>query len=56
MEGQIRVVIADGNRLHREGLRLILGEENGIEVVGEAVNGLQAINLVDDQKPDVVLL
>ena len=56
MEGPIRVVIADGNRLHREGLRLILGEENGIEVVGEAVNGLQAINLVDDLKPDVVLL
>lgn len=40
MEGPIRVVIADGNRLHREGLQLILAEENGIEVVGEAVNGL----------------
>jgi two-component system response regulator DegU len=56
MEGSIRVVIADGNRLHREGLRLILGQENGIEVVGEAVNGIQTIELVDDLKPDVVLL
>jgi len=56
MEGQIRVLIADGNRLHREGLRLILGQEDGIEVVGEAVNGVQAIKIIDDLKPDVVLL
>ena len=56
MEGSIRVLIADGHRLRREGLGLMLGDENGIEVVGEAVNGVQAINLVDDLKPDVVLL
>jgi DNA-binding NarL/FixJ family response regulator len=56
MEGSIRVLIADGHRLRREGLGLMLGGENGIKVVGEAVNGVQAINLVDDLKPDVVLL
>ena len=56
MEGEIRVVIADGQRLRREGIRLMLDGENDIEVVGEAVNGIQTINLVDDLKPDVVLL
>jgi two-component system NarL family response regulator len=56
MKGPIRVLIADGQRLRREGLELVLGDENGIEVVAEAVNGIQTIALVDDLKPDVVLL
>jgi len=56
MEHQIRVVIADDHRLFREGIRLILRNEKAIEIVGEAVNGLQTINVVNDLKPDVVLL
>jgi DNA-binding NarL/FixJ family response regulator len=56
MEAPIRVVIADGRRLRREGIGLMLGDENGIEVVGEAVNGIQTINVVSDLKPDVVLV
>ena len=56
MEDQIRIVIADDHRLFREGIRLILRQENGIQIVGEAVNGLQTINVVNDLKPDVVLL
>ena len=56
MEDQIRIVIADNHRLFREGIRLILRQENGIQIVGEAVNGLQTINIVNDLRPDVVLL
>jgi two-component system NarL family response regulator len=56
MEDQIRIVIADGHRLFREGMCLILGQEKGIEIVGEAVNGLQTISVVNELKPDVVLL
>jgi DNA-binding NarL/FixJ family response regulator len=56
MEHQIRVVIADEHRLIRDGIRMMLRDEKGIEIVGEAANGLQAINAVDDLKPDVVLL
>jgi len=56
MEDQIRIVIADGHRLFREGMCLILGQEKGIQIVGEAVNGLQTINVVNELKPDVVLL
>jgi len=53
---QIRVVIADDHRLFREGIRLILGQQKDIRIVGEAVNGVQTINAVEDLKPDVVLL
>jgi DNA-binding NarL/FixJ family response regulator len=56
MEGQIRIVIADDHRLFREGIRLMLHEENGIQIVGEACNGPQTINVVTDLAPDVVLL
>ncbi len=56
MEGEIKIVIADDYRLFREGIRQILRQEKGIQIVGEAVNGLQTINVVKDLRPDVVLL
>jgi DNA-binding NarL/FixJ family response regulator len=52
----IRVVIVDDHRLVREGLRRILAAEAHVEIVGEAADGLQAIGVVSDLKPDVVLL
>ena len=55
-ECSIRIVIADDHRLFRTGLRLILSEEEIIEIVGEAANGVQAIDIITDLKPDVVLL
>ena len=56
MEDQIKVVIAGNHRIFREGLRLILHKEKNIQIVGEAVNGLQTMDVVNDLKPDVVLL
>lgn len=56
MAKQISVVIADNHRLIREGLSLILQREESIRIIGEAVNGVQTINVVKDLKPDVVLL
>jgi DNA-binding NarL/FixJ family response regulator len=55
-EGQIRVVITGSHRIYREGLRLILQRENSIQIVGEAANGIQTIDVITDLKPDVVLL
>jgi two-component system response regulator DegU len=55
-EGNIRIVIADDHRLFRAGLRLILSEEEIVEIVGEASNGVQAIDIISDLKPDVALL
>lgn len=52
----IRVLLVDDHRLVRMGIRKILEDAAGIEVVGEAETGEQAIEFVRREKPDVVLL
>jgi len=52
----IRVVIADDQALVRTGLRMILDNAEDINVVGEAGDGAEAIGLVADLDPDVVLM
>jgi two-component system, NarL family, nitrate/nitrite response regulator NarL len=52
----IRVFIAAPFRLYREGLSEILGGEDGIEVVGSAAYGREAVDRVRELEPDVVLL
>jgi len=52
----LRVAIADDHDLFREGLRQLLETVEDIEVVGEASNGLQAVDLVSKQHPDVILM
>ena len=57
MSGQtIRVLIADDQRLMREGLRIILEDAPDIEVIGEAENGLIVTQLAEKQHPDVILM
>ena len=52
----IRVVLADDQQLLRAGLRVLLDAEDGIEVVGEAADGAEALDVVRAQRPDVVLM
>jgi len=52
----IRVVICDDQDLVRDGLQAILSTAPGIEVVGEASNGDDAVRLVEQEQPDVVLM
>ena len=52
----IRVVLADDQALLRAGIRALLDAEDDIEVVGEASNGREAIELVRSTGPDVVLM
>ncbi len=51
-----RVVIVDDHALVREGLRAVLEADGGIEVVGEAENGPQAVELCQRLSPDLVLM
>jgi NarL family two-component system response regulator YdfI len=56
MAEKIRVVIADDHPIVRTGLRLMLGMKEGIELIGEAADGVAAIHLVSSLQPDVVLM
>ncbi len=51
-----KVLLADDHKIIREGLRHLLNHEPGIEVVGEAGNGHDAVRLTDEVKPDVVIM
>jgi two-component system response regulator NreC len=56
MSAKIRVLICDDHALFREGLRAILREQPAFEVVGEAGNGLQAVEATRRLRPDVILM
>lgn len=51
----IRIVIADDHPIFCQGLCLVLQNENGLRVVGQAADGNELIRVVEEQKPDVVL-
>jgi DNA-binding NarL/FixJ family response regulator len=52
----IRVLIADDHDLFRAGLRALLQDLGGIEVVGEAGDGTEVLRLLTDCRPDIVLM
>lgn len=56
MTEPIRVLLVDDHRLVRAGFQLILDAEDGVEVVGEAENGADAVAQVAELRPDVVCM
>ena len=56
MMNKIQVLLVDDQRLMREGLRILLELETDIDVIGEAENGQQAVQLYENLTPDVVLM
>ena len=56
MTETIRIVVADDHPLIRDGLRAVLGPAAGIELVGEASTGQEAVDLARRLQPDVVVM
>ncbi len=56
MENQIRILIVDDHTVVRDGLRALISAEPGMEVIGDASDGAEAVDLAAELKPDVILL
>jgi len=54
--GRIGVLIADDHAMFRQGVKEMLRTDEDIEVIGEAENGKEAVELAERMRPDVVLL
>jgi RNA polymerase sigma factor (sigma-70 family) len=52
----IRILLADDHQVVRKGLRLILERHEGMEVVGEASDGREAVQLAGELKPNIVIM
>jgi DNA-binding NarL/FixJ family response regulator len=55
-EKPIRVLLVDDQVLMRRGLRKVLEVEDGIEVVGEAADGVEALRIIPETRPEVALV
>jgi DNA-binding NarL/FixJ family response regulator len=56
MESKRKIVIAEDHTILRAGLRALLAAQNGLEVIGEAGDGREAIRKVDTLQPDLLLI
>ena len=56
MSHDIRILITDDHAVVREGLRLLISSEPGMAVVGQAADGVEAVEMAHSLQPDVILL
>ena len=56
MGGTTRILFADDHQIVREGLSRLIGREDGLMIVAEAENGLEAVRLAQELRPDLAIL
>lgn len=56
MDQKIRIALVDDHALFRSGLKALLSRQSDFEIIGEAADGLEGVKLVEQLKPDLVLL
>src|SRR5678815_256856 len=56
LTGVVRILLADDHTVMRAGLRLLLERHENFEVIGEAADGREAVEIASRQKPDVVVM
>jgi len=56
INSKMKVILADDSSLFRDRIKDLLKNLGNVEIVGEAVNGLEALKLIEDKKPDLVIL
>ncbi|MCF7521289.1 response regulator [Neisseria sp. ZJ106] len=52
----IKIILIDDHTLFRSGIKALLSRQEGFEVIGEAADGFSGVKLVEQQRPDIVLL
>src|ERR671926_693227 len=53
---RIRILLADEHAVVRQGFKMILGAQSDMEIVGEAGNGREAVELAEQLRPDVIVM
>lgn len=56
MHNSTTIILADDHSLVRDGIRSLLEEESDFEVIGEASNGREAVTMVENKKPDLLII
>jgi len=56
LQQTITIVLADDHSLVRDGIRALLEEEPDMDVIGEVSNGLDALKMIDDKSPDILII
>jgi len=56
MSGTLRTLVVDDEKLARDRLRGFLASVGGVELIGEAANGLEAVQMIEERRPDLVFL
>ncbi|MGJ8744919.1 response regulator transcription factor [Polaribacter sp.] len=52
----IKIVLADDHAIVRDGIKYLLEEEKNIEIIGEGSNGIEALELVTEKEPDLLII